>query len=92
MEGRCAVLRDFGATECDDVEECVDIPWSLEGDVEEGGRYEELLRKMEDVKYLDSWLMSNAVKEQKSSLWCSIWKAVRRNHVWVYVPFQLFLI
>lgn len=58
MEGRCAVLRDFGATECDDVEECVDIPWLLEGDVEEGGRYEELLRKMEDVKYLDSWLMS----------------------------------
>ncbi|KAI1125166.1 hypothetical protein F5Y10DRAFT_14035 [Nemania abortiva] len=56
MEERWAVLRDFGATEYDDVKMCADIPYSLEEGVEEGRRYEQLLRKMQDGKYFDQWL------------------------------------
>ncbi|KAL2674272.1 hypothetical protein Neosp_012723 [[Neocosmospora] mangrovei] len=58
MEERCAVLRDFGATEWDDAKKCPDIPQSLHEGMAEGKRYEELLRKMEDSEYLDKWLMS----------------------------------
>ncbi|KAI1354759.1 hypothetical protein F5Y01DRAFT_311564 [Xylaria sp. FL0043] len=58
MEDRWAVLKDFGATEYDDVELCPDIPKSLEEGVEEGKLYEQLLRKMQDPEYLDEWTMS----------------------------------
>ncbi|KAI8944581.1 hypothetical protein F4801DRAFT_585285 [Xylaria longipes] len=58
IEERCAVLRDFGATEYDDTKMCPDIPDSLEEGVAEGRRYEQLLRKMQDTNYLDQWLMS----------------------------------
>lgn len=58
MDERCAVLRDFGATEWDDMKECSDIPQSLEEGVAEGKKYEVLLNKMKDVEYLDKWLMS----------------------------------
>ncbi|KAH6991146.1 hypothetical protein BKA56DRAFT_652038 [Ilyonectria sp. MPI-CAGE-AT-0026] len=58
MDERCAVLRDFGATEWDDVKKCSEIPQSLEEGVAEGKKYEVLLNKMKDVEYLDKWLMS----------------------------------
>ncbi|KAI1271892.1 hypothetical protein F5Y07DRAFT_381423 [Xylaria sp. FL0933] len=53
MEDRWAVLKDFGATEYDDVKLCPDIPKSLEEGVAEGRQYEQLLKKMQDLKYLD---------------------------------------
>ncbi|KAJ3574260.1 hypothetical protein NPX13_g4421 [Xylaria arbuscula] len=53
MEERWAVLKDFGATEYDDVKMCPDIPDSLEAGITEGKRYEELLKKTQDFKYLD---------------------------------------
>ncbi|RSM07629.1 hypothetical protein CDV31_008522 [Fusarium ambrosium] len=58
MEERCAVLRDFGATEWDDMKKCPDIPQSLREGMAEGKKYEELLRKIEDVEDLDKWMMS----------------------------------
>lgn len=58
MQERCDVLRDFGASEYADISKCPDTPQSLEEGVAEGRRYEALLRKMEDMKYLDEWLMS----------------------------------
>ena len=51
-------MEDFGATFYEDVEQCDKLPWDLDEGVREGKRYEELLRKMEDDKYLDDWMMS----------------------------------
>jgi len=58
MEERCKILEEFGATFYEDVEQCDKLPWNLDEGVREGKRYEELLRKMEDDKYLDDWMMS----------------------------------
>ncbi|KAI0508923.1 hypothetical protein F5B22DRAFT_658714 [Xylaria bambusicola] len=56
MEERWAVLKDFGATEYDDVKMCPDIPDSLAAGVVEGRRYEELLKKMQGDDYRAIWL------------------------------------
>ena len=56
MEERCEVLRDFGAVMYNSVEECPDLPNSLEEGIAQGKYYAELLRKMEDPNYLDRWL------------------------------------
>jgi hypothetical protein len=59
MDERCAVLERFGATFYADVEECPDVPKSLEGGIEMGRQYEALLKRMEDDApggYLDMWL------------------------------------
>jgi hypothetical protein len=58
MEERCIVLRDFGAVVYNSVEECPDLPNSLEEGITQGKQYAELLRKMEDPHYLDQWLCS----------------------------------
>ena len=53
---RCEVLKSFGARFYDTVEECEDIPKTLEEGRLKGKRYELLLRKMEDDDYLSRWL------------------------------------
>ncbi|KAI4613511.1 uncharacterized protein J4E87_009812 [Alternaria ethzedia] len=58
MEERCKILEEFGATFYEDVEQCDKLPWNLDEGVREGKKYEGLLRKMEDDKYLDDWMMS----------------------------------
>lgn len=59
MDERCAALKNFGATFYPTVEECPDIPKTLEEGIETGRYYESLLRKMEDDSpqgYLGRWL------------------------------------
>ncbi|EON66291.1 hypothetical protein W97_05684 [Coniosporium apollinis CBS 100218] len=56
MDERCEVLKDFGATFYEKVEDCVDIAKTLQEGVDKGKRYEELLKRMEDLKYVDRWL------------------------------------
>ncbi|KAI9870061.1 MAG: hypothetical protein M1830_004733 [Pleopsidium flavum] len=56
MDERCEVLKDFGATFYENVEDCKDIAKTLQEGIQEGKRYEELLKKMEDMKYVDKWL------------------------------------
>jgi hypothetical protein len=61
VDERCAMLERFGATFYADVEECPDVPKSLEEGIEMGRQYEGLLKKMEDDApggYLDMWLVS----------------------------------
>lgn len=58
IEERGKVLRDFGAVLYDSVEECPDLPSSIEGEVEQGKYWAELLRKTEDPYYMDQWLSS----------------------------------
>ncbi|RYP58161.1 hypothetical protein DL770_010503 [Monosporascus sp. CRB-9-2] len=53
---RCEILKRHGATFYDDVEDCNDIPKTLEEGYQRGKRYEELLKRMEDDEYLDRWL------------------------------------
>ncbi|KAK4985127.1 hypothetical protein LTR66_008275 [Elasticomyces elasticus] len=61
MNERCDVLKDFGATFYEDVEDCKDIPTTLRKGVEERRRYEKHLRKMEDMKYVDEWLSGSEI-------------------------------
>ncbi|KAI0379224.1 hypothetical protein F5Y04DRAFT_131017 [Hypomontagnella monticulosa] len=59
MDQRCDVLRSFGAVKYESLEECCELPKSLEEGVAEGRRYEELLSKMEDhanMSYFSQWL------------------------------------
>ncbi|KAK2598098.1 hypothetical protein QQS21_005809 [Conoideocrella luteorostrata] len=58
MEERCAVLQEFGATMWDNLDQCADIPQTLADGIAEGKRYEALMKKMEDLEYVDQWLMS----------------------------------
>jgi hypothetical protein len=61
MDERCAVLERLGAIFYANVEECPDVPKSLEEGTEIGRRYECLLKNMEDDSpggYLDRWLDS----------------------------------
>ena len=58
MEERCMVLRDFGAVMYNSVEECPDLPSSLEEGIARGEYYAELLRKTEDPLYMDQWIAS----------------------------------
>ncbi|KAI0863796.1 hypothetical protein F4860DRAFT_521842 [Xylaria cubensis] len=53
---RCEVLKSFGAKFYDTVEECEDIPKTLDEGYERGKRYEQLLIKMDDNHYQDRWL------------------------------------
>ncbi|KAJ6437229.1 histone-fold protein [Purpureocillium lavendulum] len=53
---RCEVLKSFGATYYETVDDCEDIPKTLEEGRQRGKKYEELLRKMEDEDYLNRWL------------------------------------
>ncbi|KAI1740087.1 hypothetical protein F4680DRAFT_419639 [Xylaria scruposa] len=52
---RCEVLKSFGAKFYDTVEECEDIPKTLDEGVQRGKRYEELLNKMDDIDYRKRW-------------------------------------
>jgi hypothetical protein len=56
MDERCEVLKDFGATFYEKVEDCEDIAKTLQEGIRKGKRYEELLKRMEDMKYVDNWL------------------------------------
>jgi hypothetical protein len=56
MDERCEVLKDFGATFYEKVEDCEDIATTLQEGIRKGKRYEELLKKMEDMRYVDNWL------------------------------------
>lgn len=56
MEERCEVLRNFGAVMYTSVDECPDLPNSLEEGIAQGKYYAELLRRMEGPYYLDQWL------------------------------------
>ncbi|TRX90099.1 hypothetical protein FHL15_009018 [Xylaria flabelliformis] len=53
---RCEVLKSFGAKFYDTVEECEDIPKTLDEGYQRGKRYEQLLKKMDDDLYQDRWL------------------------------------
>ena len=56
MDERCEVLKDFDATFYEKVGDCEDIVKTLQEGIRKGKRYEELLKKMEDMKYVDKWL------------------------------------
>ena len=56
MDEQCDVLKDFGATFYQNIEECNDLPMTLEEGFESGKHYEKLLEKMDDLDYLDRWL------------------------------------
>jgi hypothetical protein len=56
MDERCEVLREFGVTFYEKVEDCEDIVKTLQEGIRKGKRYEELLKKMGDMKYVDNWL------------------------------------
>lgn len=56
MDERCEVLKGFGATFYETVEDCEDIPKTLLEGIRKGRQYEELLKKMEDMNYVDRWL------------------------------------
>lgn len=58
MEERCEVLREFGAVFYKSVQECPDLPESLEEGIATGKEYELLLKKMEDRDYVDWWMNS----------------------------------
>lgn len=58
MEERYKVLRAFGAVMYSSVEECPDLPDSLEEGIAQGQHYAELLRKMEDPRYQSEWVTS----------------------------------
>ena len=57
MDERCAMLERFGATFYANIEDCPDIPKSLEEGIRIGRKHESLLKKMEDYApegYVDS--------------------------------------
>lgn len=56
MDERCEILKDFGATFYENVDDCEDISKTLPEGILKGKRYEELLKKMEDPHYVDRWL------------------------------------
>ncbi|KAL9620540.1 MAG: hypothetical protein Q9160_004901 [Pyrenula sp. 1 TL-2023] len=56
MDERCEVLKQFNATFYEKIEDCKDIPNSLEDGIQGGKGYEQLLKKMEDRIYVDEWL------------------------------------
>jgi len=61
MDERCEIMKDFGATFYEKVEDCEDIAKTLQEGIEEGKRYEELLKKMADMKYVDKWLTGSGI-------------------------------
>lgn len=56
MDERCRVLEEFGAKFYERLEDCPDLAGTVERGMDEGKRYEELLNRMDDPKYLDRWL------------------------------------
>ncbi|KAI9861626.1 MAG: hypothetical protein M1813_005236 [Trichoglossum hirsutum] len=56
MDERCEILEAFGATFYEKVEDCEDIAKTLQEGIQEGKRYEEWLKKMDDMDNLDKWL------------------------------------
>ncbi|KAH0556758.1 hypothetical protein GP486_005455 [Trichoglossum hirsutum] len=62
MDERCEVLKGFGATFYEKVEDCEDIAKTLQEGIQKGKRQEELLLKMEDMKYVDKWLSGSEKK------------------------------
>jgi hypothetical protein len=54
---RCDVLLDFGATLYTAMKHYDRIPRTLEEGMAEGRRYADLMLRMEDTEYLNSWLM-----------------------------------
>ena len=56
MDERCEVLKSFGARFYEKIEDCDDVALTLEDAMVRGKRYEKLLRKMEDMHYVDRWL------------------------------------
>lgn len=59
MDERCEALKRFGARFYERLEDCTDLVTTVNEGVVRGREYEELLRKMEDPKYLDRWLEGN---------------------------------
>ncbi|KAI1357015.1 hypothetical protein F5Y01DRAFT_321310 [Xylaria sp. FL0043] len=64
---RCEVLRSFGARFYETVDDCDDIPKTLEEGYEKGKAHELLLRKMEDEDYEDKWLEDCVLKDTSSN-------------------------
>ncbi|KAK7992395.1 hypothetical protein PG988_001189 [Apiospora saccharicola] len=53
---RCKVFKRFDATYYQTLEECEDIPKTLEDGIQKGKEYEALLRRMEDRDYVHRWV------------------------------------
>jgi hypothetical protein len=56
MDEQCEALRKLGAVFYEKLEDCEEIPETLDQAVQSGKHYEKLLKKMEDPEYLDKWL------------------------------------
>lgn len=56
MDERCEVLKEFGATFFEKVEDCPDIASNFEGAKRSAEHYGELLGKMEDREYFIKWV------------------------------------
>jgi hypothetical protein len=56
MDARCELLREFGATSYEDIEQYDKLLKTLKEGIEEGKMYEALLSKLEDDNYLEEWL------------------------------------
>ncbi|RYP61279.1 hypothetical protein DL769_007775 [Monosporascus sp. CRB-8-3] len=67
MDDRCQVIKDYGGEWYASVEDCPDLPNTLEAGVERGRRYEKLLHQMDDAMYLDRWqcLIDRREREMK---------------------------
>ncbi|KAJ0358498.1 hypothetical protein COL154_009124 [Colletotrichum chrysophilum] len=62
MNEKCEVIRDFGGVFFESVEECEYVATDLEGGREMFGRFEPLLRRMEDDGYAYNW---NAIQRER---------------------------
>ena len=67
MDERCEILKDYGATFYENVEDCEDIAQTLPDSIEKARRYEELLKKMEDLQYVDRWLSGSGTCSVKQT-------------------------
>ncbi|PPJ49683.1 hypothetical protein CBER1_02165 [Cercospora berteroae] len=56
MEERCVALRKLGAVLYDSIEDCADLPRSVEDGIAQGRQWEELMDKMDDRDYLEKFL------------------------------------
>jgi hypothetical protein len=55
-EDRCQILMQIGATWYERVDDCTEIPKTLDEGYQKGKKYEELLRKMDDKDYRERWV------------------------------------
>ena len=65
IDERCEISKDFGTTFYEKVEDCEDILKTLQEGIQKGRRYEEMLKKMRDMEYVDKWPSSSEKKRWK---------------------------